>query len=220
MSNKEERAMLEKERLDAMMQFDEDLSKNKGIIVGVDEAGRGSLAGDVVAAAVILPTDCSIIGLNDSKKLSEKKRETLYEQILEQALSIGIGKVSAKNIDKINILQATLLAMRKAVYNIHIPFELPIGLVIVDGDKSIPINLPQQTIVKGDAKSASIAAASIIAKVTRDRSMRKLDELHPEYGFAKHKGYATKEHYEAIKKFGIIDAHRKTFLKGIQYENN
>ncbi len=181
-----------------------------GVLVGVDEVGRGPLAGDVVAAAVILPKDVQILGLKDSKKISEKKRELLYDEICEKAIAIGIGKVSPQEIDEINILQATFKAMRMALDNIGMPFSI----IYVDGDKQIPnIAYTQKAIIGGDDKSASIAAASVIAKVTRDRDMIKYGEVYPDYDFGAHKGYGTKKHYEALDKFGITDIHRKSFLK-------
>lgn len=181
-------------------------------VCGIDEAGRGPLAGPVCAAAVILPPDCDIPGLNDSKKLSEKKREALFPVIQEKALAFGIGWATAEEIDRVNILQATFLAMARAVEALPAPADY----ALVDGNRMPPLPIPGETIVKGDATSASIAAASILAKVSRDRLLRRLDEEHPEYGFAKHKGYGTKAHYEAIRKYGLLPEHRRGFLKNLE----
>lgn len=181
-------------------------------VCGIDEAGRGPLAGPVCAAAVILPPDCDIPGLNDSKKLSEKKREALFPVIQEKALAFGVGWATAEEIDRVNILQATFLAMARAVEALPAPADY----ALVDGNRMPPLPLPGETIVKGDATSASIAAASILAKVSRDRLLRRLDEEHPEYGFAKHKGYGTKAHYEAIRKYGLLPEHRRSFLKNLE----
>ena len=181
-------------------------------VCGIDEAGRGPLAGPVCAAAVILPPDCDIPGLNDSKKLSEKKRETLFPVIQEKALAFGIGWATAEEIDRVNILQATFLAMARAVEALPAPADY----ALVDGNRMPPLPIPGETIVKGDATSASIAAASILAKVSRDRLLRRLDEEHPEYGFAKHKGYGTQAHYEAIRKYGLLPEHRRSFLKNLE----
>lgn len=179
-------------------------------ICGVDEAGRGPLAGPVFAAAVILPEDFEIEGLNDSKKLSEKKRDALFDEIIEHALAYSIQSVDHKTIDEINILEATMLAMKTAVENLSIRPDA----VYIDGNR-VPKNMdiPTEFVIKGDATSASIAAASILAKVSRDRFMLKMDEKYPEYCFAKHKGYGTKLHYEKLREFGPSDIHRLTFLK-------
>lgn len=180
------------------------------LICGVDEAGRGPLAGPVCAAAVILPTDLEIEGLNDSKKLTEKKREALYDIIIEKALAYGIAMVSEKEIDEINILQATFLAMKGAVE----AMELTPDYVLIDGNREPELGqLPVKTIVKGDSRSANIAAASILAKVTRDRYMMEMDREYPQYGFAVHKGYGTKKHYEALTEHGHCPIHRLSFLK-------
>lgn len=181
------------------------------IVCGVDEAGRGPLCGPVCAAAVILPLDCEIDGINDSKKLSEKKREQLFDIITEKALSYSIQMVDAQTIDEINILQATFLAMRTAVENLSIKPDM----ALIDGNGKPGLSIAEKTVVKGDAKSVSIAAASILAKVTRDRYMLEADKKYPEYFFAKHKGYGTKLHYEAINEHGICPEHRRTFLKKI-----
>lgn len=177
------------------------------IIAGVDEAGRGPLVGAVVAAACILDPNHAIKGLTDSKKLSEKQRDTLYEQIVSESLSYGIAACEAHEIDELNIHQATLLAMKRAVLQL----EIKPDLVLVDGKfcPDVPYNC--EAIVKGDLKEESISAASILAKVTRDRQLYQLDKKHPEYGFAKHKGYPTKAHLEAIAKFGIINEHRRSY---------
>ena len=178
-------------------------------LCGVDEAGRGPLAGPVCAAAVMLPPGLEIPGLNDSKKLSEKKREALYDTIIAQALSYGIAFASEQEIDEINILQATFLAMERAMAQLTPPPEL----ALIDGNRSKDFGLPVRTIVKGDSLSASIAAASILAKVTRDRLMEQYDEQYPQYGFAVHKGYGTKRHYAALREYGPCPIHRQTFLK-------
>ena len=179
-------------------------------ICGVDEAGRGPLCGPVVAAAVILPQGLYIEGLNDSKKLSEKKRDLLFDEIIEHALAYSIQSVDHKTIDEINILEATMLAMKTAVENLSIIPER----VFIDGNR-VPKNMeiPTEFVIKGDATSASIAAASILAKVSRDRFMLEMDKKYPEYCFAKHKGYGTKLHYEKIREFGPSEIHRLTFLK-------
>lgn len=180
------------------------------LICGIDEVGRGPLIGPVCAAAVILKQDSVIEGLNDSKKISEKKREQLFDVIKKDALAIGIGFASAKEIDEINILNATFLAMKRATQNLDIKPDF----ALVDGNRIPPeINIPALAIVKGDAKSPSIAAASIIAKVSRDRLMIELDKKHPEYGFAAHKGYPTKAHYAALDEHGEIEGYRKSFLR-------
>lgn len=180
-------------------------------VCGVDEAGRGPLAGPVYAAAVILPLGCEIEGLNDSKKLSEKKREQLFDVIKEKALAYSIGTASEKEIDEINILQATFLAMRRAVDGLDIKPDL----VMIDGNRKPDTGIDEITVVKGDAKSMSIAAASILAKVSRDRFMLETAKKYPEYEFEKYKGYGTKLHYEKIAEHGICEIHRKTFLKKI-----
>ncbi len=187
------------------------LSRGYRFIAGVDEAGRGPLAGPVYAAAVILPENIRLDGINDSKKLSEKKREALFEQIIQSAEDYCIYSVDEKIIDEINILNATHMAMNGAVNGLK---QKP-DYVIIDGNSIKGMNLPHETIVKGDAKSISIAAASILAKVSRDRYITKMAEEYPEYGFEKHKGYGTKAHYAAIEKYGICPIHRKTFLKKI-----
>ena len=179
------------------------------VICGVDEAGRGPLAGPVCAAAVVLPADLDIPGLNDSKKLTDKKRRELYDVITSQAVTYGIAFATEQEIDEINILQATFLAMERAVAQL----SLKPDLALVDGNREPHLPVPVKTVIKGDSLSASIAAASILAKVTRDRLMEELDETYPAYGFAVHKGYGTKRHYEALTEFGPSPVHRMTFLK-------
>ena len=178
-------------------------------ICGVDEAGRGPLAGPVVAAACILPNDFQLEGLNDSKKLSEKKRDKLFNLIIENALDFSIAMASVKEIEEINILNAAMLAMKRAIDGLKIKPDL----ALIDGNTSRGFTIPTKTIVGGDAKSPSIAAASILAKVTRDRMCYEFDKQFPEYGFAKHKGYGTKIHIEAIKAYGVTPIHRPSFLK-------
>lgn len=200
----------ELQRLKNMLEIENNLY-NQGYkyICGVDEAGRGPLCGPVVAAAVILPKDICIEGVNDSKKLSEKKREKLYDDIMARALAVGVGISDVDVIEKVNILNATKLAMIQAINNLQITPDY----VIVDGNQKIDITIPLDTVIKGDSKSESIACASIIAKVTRDRMLLKYDKAYPEYGFSKHKGYGTKLHIEAIKKYGITPIHRTSFCK-------
>ena len=181
------------------------------VVCGVDEAGRGPLCGPVCAAAVILPMDCEIEGINDSKKLSEKKRDMLYDIIKEKALAYSVVMVDAKTIDEINILQATFKAMREAVEGLSIKADI----ALIDGNQKPGLSIEERTLVKGDAKSISIAAASILAKVTRDRYCIEMDEKYPQYQFAKHKGYGTKLHYEMIAEYGICEEHRRSFLKKI-----
>lgn len=200
--------MDEKERILAMKQFDLDRKKS-GYLAGVDEAGRGPLAGPVFAAAVILTDDVIIESINDSKKLSEKKRERLYDEICEKAISYCVASVDEKEIDDINILQATFKAMRNAVSGLSVTPDY----VLIDGNKSPSTSFAEETVVKGDSKSMSIAAASILAKVSRDRYITEIADKYPGYGFEKHKGYGTKAHYEAIEKLGICPIHRKTFLR-------
>ena len=187
----------------------EQLDNGHKIICGVDEAGRGPLAGPVCAAAVILPYGIEIEGLNDSKKLTEKKREKLFDIITEKAIAYGIAFSSEKEIDELNILQATYLAMNRAIEMLN----TEIDIALIDGNRNSGINFNSSCIIGGDGKSASIAAASILAKVTRDRYMVELDNKYPEYFFAKHKGYGTKLHYEALREHGPSEVHRLTFLK-------
>lgn len=183
-------------------------------ICGVDEAGRGPLAGPVVAAACILPTGCEIEGLNDSKKLSEKKRETLFDVICEKAVAYSIAYATHEEIDRLNILNATMLAMVRAIERLPISADF----ALVDGNCVRNFPIPAVTIVKGDAKSPSIAAASILAKVTRDRFCIEMDDMYPEYNFKKHKGYPTKEHRALVMKYGPCPLHRRSFLKFTQKE--
>ena len=178
-------------------------------VCGCDEAGRGPLCGPVVAAAVILPRDTVIEGLNDSKKLTEKKREALFEIIKEKAVAYAIAEASPAEIDEINILNASMLAMRRAVDALPVKADF----ALIDGNCSRGFDIPTETVVKGDAKSASIAAASILAKVTRDRQCVELDKEYPEYNIAKHKGYPTKEHMDAVRKYGAAPIYRMSFLK-------
>ena len=183
-------------------------------VCGVDEAGRGPLMGPVCAAAVILPPHLDIEGLNDSKKLSEKKREELYAVITEKAVSCCTAFVSAEEIDEINILNAAMLAMERAIKGLSVPADF----ALIDGNCKRNITVPALTVVGGDAKVPSIAAASVLAKVSRDRLCRELNLQYPQYGFAKHKGYGTKEHMEALRKYGPCPVHRKTFLKFLENE--
>lgn len=190
-----------------MKEYENELySRGFNLIAGVDEVGRGPLVGPVVAAAVILPKDFYDERINDSKKLSEHKRDLLYKVIMDNAISVGVGVISEKVIDKINILEATKLAMKEAINNLNVHPEH----ILIDAVK-LDIDIPFTAIIKGDAKSESIASASIIAKVTRDKMMYDLDKVHPEYNFKSNKGYGTKSHLEAINKYGILKEHRKTF---------
>ena len=179
------------------------------IVCGIDEAGRGPLVGPVCAAAVVLPRDLEIEGLNDSKKLSDKRRRVLFDEITAQAVTYGIAFATEQEIDEINILQATFLAMRRALAQLSIQPSI----ALIDGNRETDFGLPVRTIVKGDSLSANIAAASILAKVTRDDFMLEQAKLYPEYGFDIHKGYGTKAHYEALRKYGPCPIHRRTFLK-------
>ena len=194
----------------------EDKARSAGFssVCGVDEAGAGPLMGPVYAAAVILPEGCEIEGLNDSKKMTEKKREALFPVICEKAVAYAIASVDEKEIDATDILSARMKAMQLAIDALQIPADY----ALIDGNRTKDFGLPVRTIVKGDSLSASIAAASILAKVTRDRLMEEYDAQYPQYGFAVHKGYGTKRHYEALREFGPSPIHRKTFLKKF-YEN-
>lgn len=189
-------------------------ARQKGykLVCGVDEAGRGPLAGPVCAAAVILPDNCDIPGLNDSKKLTEKKREALFDVIKEKAIAYNIAFGTVDEIEQINILNATFLAMNRAIDGLSVKCDF----ALIDGNR-IPtdIKVPSKTVVKGDSKSMSVAAASVLAKVTRDRLLMEYDKQYPEYGFKNHKGYGTREHYAAIAAHGINEIHRKSFLKGV-----
>lgn len=205
MKEKEEQRLLQLKEIDKEF-FDIGLK----YVCGIDEAGRGPLAGPVVVASVILPENSMIEGINDSKKVSESKREKLYDIILQEAISYGIGIIYQDEIDEINILQATKKGLHEAVMKM----EIKPNVILVDALTGIDtIGIPYKSIIKGDAKSYSIGAASIIAKVTRDRIMREWDKVYPEYGFAGHKGYGTAKHIEAIKKYGLTPIHRKTFCK-------
>lgn len=190
-----------------LLQYEKELyKKDITLIAGIDEAGRGPLIGPVVAAAVILPKNYKLEGLNDSKQLSEKKREIFYNIIMEEALAVGVGIIDAKIIDEINIYEATKMAMYEAIERLQVKPEH----ILIDAMR-LNLNIKNTSIIKGDAKSISIAAASVIAKVTRDKIMIELDQKHPEYGFAKHKGYPTKKHIENVKRYGIIKEYRFTF---------
>ncbi len=202
-----EKLAKERERLENMRIYERKYA-DLGYICGVDEAGRGPLAGPVVAGAVILPEDCEILYLNDSKQISEKRREALYDEIMEKALAVGVGVVGPRRIDEINVLQADYEAMCEALGQLSV-----MPSVLLNDAVTIPqVKIKQVPIIHGDAKSISIAAASVIAKVTRDRIMKEYDELMPEYGFAKHKGYGTAEHIAALKKYGPSPIHRETFI--------
>lgn len=203
-----EKLEAEKARIESLKYYEKKYAEYP-YICGIDEAGRGPLAGPVVAGAVILPKDCDILYINDSKKLSAKKREELYDQIMEKATAVGIGIVGPQRIDEINILQATYEAMREAIRKLGVTPD-----ILLNDAVTIPrVDITQVPIIKGDAKSISIGAASIIAKVTRDRLMEEYDKIMPEYGFASHKGYGAAKHIEAIKKYGPSPIHRETFIK-------
>lgn len=205
---KAERLEAEIKRTELMKEFDREY-KIYGTICGIDEAGRGPLCGPVVAAAVILPDEYNILYINDSKKLSETKREEVYKEIDKYAVAYGVGIVSPERIDEINILQATYEAMRTAIHKFSVTPD-----ILLNDAVTIPmVDIKQVPIIKGDAKSQSIAAASIVAKVTRDHLMEEYDKLYPEYGFAKHKGYGTAAHIKAIKEYGPCPIHRRTFIK-------
>ena len=203
----------EEQRLNELKEIDKSyFKKGYNYICGIDEAGRGPLAGPVVVAAVIMPKDSMIEGVNDSKKVSEKKREKLYELIIEEAISYSVGIVDQNEIDRINILNATKAGLTEAVRTLKVKPEL----ILVDALTNIDTcGVPYQSIIKGDAKSYSIAAASIIAKVTRDKIMREWDKVYPQYGFEKHKGYGTAAHISAIKENGLCPLHRLSFVKNI-----
>ena len=201
------RVVLHKELFD----YDKELRKKYPVVCGVDEAGRGPLAGPVFAAAVILPEGMEDIGINDSKKLSEKKRDALFDIIKEKAIAWSVASADEKEIDEINILNATFLAMKRAVEGLSIKPDM----ALIDGNRKANTGVEEMTLVKGDSKSISIAAASILAKVSRDRYLLELDEKYPEYQFKKHKGYPTTLHYEMIKEHGISPVHRLSFLKNL-----
>lgn len=214
---KKEREEYLLQKLTEMKAFDQETSGGCTYIAGVDEVGRGPLAGPVVTAAVVLPQDFSIPGIDDSKKLTEKKREALFPVIMEHALAYGIGMADHKLIDEINILEATKVAMAEAVEKANAMLQEKYGQeiqhVLFDAMKLDTVTLPQSSVIKGDAKSLSIAAASVLAKVTRDRMMVELAEVYPHYAFEKNKGYGTKAHYEGLEKVGPCKIHRMTFLK-------
>ncbi len=203
----------EEQRLLKLKEIEEKLySEGANYICGIDEAGRGPLAGPVVVASVILPRESMIEGVNDSKKITENKRERVYEEIIKQAISYGVGIIDENKIDEINILQATKLGLTNSIKELKVTPDI----ILVDALKGIDTcNIPYQSIIKGDALCYSIAAASIIAKVTRDRIMKGYDKVYPEYGFATHKGYGTAKHIEAIKEYGICPIHRRSFLKNL-----
>ena len=184
---------------------------NEGInfVGGVDEVGRGPLVGNVVTACCVLPKNFKLDGLTDSKKLSEKKRDIFYDYIINNSIAYAIGRCTPEEIDKYNILEATKIAMKRAIAEVK--KQINLEYVLIDGNMKFDLDIPYKSIVKGDAKSISIAAASVIAKVTRDREMYELDKKYPMYEFGKHKGYPTKKHIEAIKKYGLIDGYRKTY---------
>ncbi len=205
---RQEKLKAERERLEGMRVY-ERRYRERGTLCGIDEVGRGPLAGPVVAGAVILPEDCEILYLNDSKKLSEKKRELLYDEIMEKAIAVGIGAVSPERIDEINILQATYEAMRIAISRLSVRPDL----LLNDAVTISQVDIPQVPIIKGDAKSVSIAAASIIAKVTRDRMMVQYEDLYPGYEFASNKGYGSARHIAALKEIGPCPIHRRSFIK-------
>ena len=208
-----QRLEAERERLEAMRAYERQYGE-RGRLCGIDEAGRGPLAGPVVAGAVILPGDCEILYLNDSKKLTEKRRELLYDEIMEKAVAVGVGVVGPERIDGINILQATYEAMRMAVANLSVSPDL-----LLNDAVTIPlVEIPQVPIVKGDAKSVSIAAASVIAKVTRDRMMEEYDKIFPGYGFASNKGYGSAAHIVALKENGPCAIHRRSFIRNFTAE--
>ncbi len=215
MTKKEERLKKQQEKLAAELDRLENMKlyekkyESCGLICGIDEAGRGPLAGPVVAGAVILPRDCQILYLNDSKKLTARRRELLYEEIIEKALAVGTGVVSHARIDEINILQATYEAMRQAIEKLGMAPD-----ILLNDAVTIPeVTLKQVPIIKGDAKSVSIAAASVIAKVTRDRMMVEMDQKYPGYGFASNKGYGSAAHIASIREMGPCEIHRKTFIR-------
>lgn len=208
---KEEKLRKELERLEVMSAYEKEYAQYTHIC-GIDEVGRGPLAGPVVACAVVLPKDVTILYLNDSKKLSEKKRELLYDEIMEKAVAVGIGAVGPARIDEINILQATYEAMRMAIKDLTGKLGKKPDLLLNDAVTIPEVDIPQVPIIKGDAKSISIAAASIVAKVTRDHLMIEYDQVLPGYDFAKNKGYGTKAHIAGLKELGATPIHRKTFI--------
>lgn len=203
----------ELQRIKEISKYETELyQKGKTFIAGIDEVGRGPLAGPVMTCAVILPKDCNVLGINDSKKLSSSQRENICTQLKQVAIDISISKVEADEIDKINILQSVYKSMKQSVNNLNTKPDI----VLVDAVSIPNINVEQLSIVKGDAKSISIAAASIIAKVTRDKLMDEYSKKYPEYGFERNKGYGTKEHIDAIKEYGLCPIHRRTFVKNLE----
>ena len=212
---KQERLEKEIERTRLAHEFDMEFIEKYDIVCGIDEVGRGPLAGPVVTAAVILPKDCDILYINDSKKLSEKKRKEVSLEILEKAVAVGFGVADEKTIDKINILNATKQAMREAVASL----DPKPNMALVDAVTIEDLGIEQKAFVKGDAKSMSIAAASIVAKVKRDEFMEEMDELYPEYGFKSNKGYGTKAHMDALREYGPCPIHRLSFLKFLNEDN-
>ena len=206
--NRMEKLRLEKERIERLKEYEYKYWEKYDFIGGIDEVGRGPLAGPVVTACVVLPKDCDILYINDSKKLSASKRDELYEEIMAKALSVSIGVVSEARIDEINILQATYEAMRQAIAECKVQPQ-----ILLNDAVTIPgVTIPQVPIIKGDAKSISIGAASIIAKVTRDRMMVEYEDIYPEYHFASNKGYGSQEHIEALRKYGPCPIHRRSFI--------
>jgi ribonuclease HII len=197
-----------------LFDYDKAVRNKYGIFCGVDEAGRGPLAGDVYAAAVILPENLVMDGINDSKKISEKKREKLYDEIKEKAAAYCIASASVEEIEKLNILNAAMLAMKRAVEGLAIAPQT----ALIDGNKCPDLKIRALSVVKGDATSASIAAASLLAKVERDRYMKQMALKYPQYAFEKHKGYGTRLHYQMIEKYGICEIHRPSFLKNVDYD--
>ena len=194
------------ERVRELMEFDRRYRSGCCVIAGMDEVGRGPLAGNVVTACVVMPEEPAILWVDDSKKISETRREKVFDEILKHALYIGIGEVTPEEIDRINILEATRKAMREAAA------QVPADVFLIDAVTKLGLNGQEIAVIKGDASSYSIAAASIVAKVTRDRQMIEMDRLYPEYGFARNKGYGTKEHIEALKRIGPCPIHRKSFI--------
>lgn len=215
LKKKQEKLEVELARIEGMKVYEKEY-RPLGLVCGIDEVGRGPLAGPVVAAAVILPDDCQILYLNDSKKLTERRRELLYDEIMEKAVSVGVGVVSQQRIDEINILQATYEAMREAVGKLELVPD-----VLLNDAVTIPgLTQKQVPIIKGDAKSVSIAAASVIAKVTRDRMMVLMDEKYPGYSFASNKGYGSAAHIAALKTIGPCELHRRTFIRNFVSEES
>lgn len=208
-ANEPEQLTLISDEAPDLFGLDSDFRRKFGVVCGIDEAGRGPLAGDVFAAAVILDEGVVIEGINDSKKLTEKKREALFDEICSKARAYCIASASVDEIERLNILQADFLAMQRA-YN---GLGMQAGIVLVDGNQLPQLDAEMKYVIKGDARSASIAAASILAKVSRDRYMKQMAEKYPQYGFEKHKGYGTKAHYAAVDEFGLCEIHRKSFFK-------